>query len=92
MKASMESLASTKAEQPLLRRRCSIVPRVGLIMLQRGQMHPCWTPDKSDNSELPEMVRMILGTKILMTLHTQLPKIFNHIGRPGKWVCVCADT
>ena len=38
MKASMDSRASTKAGQPPLSRRCSIVPTVGLTMLQRGQM------------------------------------------------------
>ena len=38
MKVSMDSLASTRAGQPPLRRKCSMVPRVGVMMLQRGQM------------------------------------------------------
>ena len=38
MKLSMESLASTNAGQPPLRRKCSIVPTVGFTILQRGQM------------------------------------------------------
>ena len=37
-KAFIESRASTKAGQPPLNRKCSIVPTVGLMILQRGQM------------------------------------------------------
>ena len=42
----MESLASTKAGQPWLRRKCSMVPILGLMTLQRGH-----TPSLLDMSQ-----------------------------------------
>ena len=77
MKESIESLASTKAGQPPLSRRCSIVPRVGWIILQRGQipslllMSQCLVRDST--LALPE--RNLAWVTALETSYGDVPQV-----------------